>query len=448
VSKAKQLPGSVDDATTARGMFVKHFEDAWVDVSEAGGKTEAMENILKGMDDRSTALVKGVPFGNTWSLDKRKKLMFAALVGSYIAMDTDANLEKYATCGSGTMCLHFPLFFGKDNNLAYGLGEEVMSDYKGLVVTKYPGAKRDRFHLMSPCKTDLVVEAHEDDGFCKCEELYTADEVVYRMQKIRCMAKGVNLPIPINADGTCPEKYTYAGTEYEVVLESDEVDTHVAGDETFSCDPDADLDACVPDFMYRDGCTNLDPIFCLYEEYKDCYFADCPNPSSFCFNDPGGLCDTDGNCVGFTNKPSYTVPLSNTQDTFAVPVNLKENVNEDGLKAFEPVTVCTNSWASDLLGSTDPYIFYPCVSVAYDTVSMRGYSKGGFGVNYCAENKADFKDTLEKTCFWDGIVGAAAVSAFSGSVTGTVLLPVAIGSGSVACEKIMNMESKWPQDQH
>jgi len=65
VSKAKQLPGTVDDATIARGMFVKHFEDAWVDVSEAGGKTEAMENILKGMDDRSTALVKGVPFGNT-----------------------------------------------------------------------------------------------------------------------------------------------------------------------------------------------------------------------------------------------------------------------------------------------------------------------------------------------------------------------------------------------
>lgn len=79
---------------------------------------------------------------------------------------------------------------------------------------------------------------------------------------------------------------------------------------------------------------------------------------------------------------------------------------------------------------------------------MRGYSKDGFGVNYCAENKADFKDRLEKACFWGGIVGAVAVSAFSGGVTGTVIVPVAIGSGSVACEKILNMKSRWPHDQH
>ena len=60
---------------------------------------------------------------------------------------------------------------------------------------------------------------------------------------------------------------------------------------------------------------------------------------------------------------------------------------------------------------------------------MRGYSKDGFGVNYCAENKADFKDKQEKTCFWGGIAGAVAVSAFSGGVTGTVIVPVAYRVG-------------------
>jgi hypothetical protein len=193
------------------------------------GATGATKEIMKGLDMRAEELVRGVPFGGTWKLDKRKKIMVAALVASHIVMRTEADLEKYATCGSGTMCLHFPLFFGEDNNLAYVLGEEVMSAYKGLVVTKYPGAKRDRFHLMSPCKTDLIVEAHDADGFCKCEELYTADKVVYRMQKIRCMAKGLNRPVPINPEGTCPEKYTYSSTGYEVEMESDDFYTHVCG---------------------------------------------------------------------------------------------------------------------------------------------------------------------------------------------------------------------------
>jgi hypothetical protein len=86
--------------------------------------------------------------------------------------------------------------------------------------------------------------------------------------------------------------------------------------------------------------------------------------------------------------------------------------------------------------------------VEYDVVSMRGYSKDGFGVNYCAENKAQFRDSVEKACFWGGIAGSVAVSGLSGGVTGTVIVPVAVGSASVACEKIANMKSKWPQDQH
>jgi hypothetical protein len=46
------------------------------------------------------------------------------------------------------------------------------------------------------------------------------------------------------------------------------------------------------------------------------------------------------------------------------------------------------------------------------------------------------------------MAGAVVVSALSGGVTGTVIVPVAIGSGSVACEKIANMDGKWPHDQH
>jgi hypothetical protein len=61
--------------------------------------------------------------------------------------------------------MHFPSFFGDDNNKAYELGEAVMLDYKGLVMTKYPGDKRDRSHIMSPCKSDHVaVQVGSDCG--------------------------------------------------------------------------------------------------------------------------------------------------------------------------------------------------------------------------------------------------------------------------------------------
>jgi hypothetical protein len=469
VSKAKQLPGTVDDATTAQGMLMKHFEDAWAEVHDAEGKTDAMKEILKGLDERSTALAKGVPYGNTWSLDKRKKLMFAALVGSYIAMDTEANLEKYATCGSGKMCLHFPLFFGEDNNLAYGLGEEVMSAYKGLVVTKYPGAKRDRFHLMSPCKTDLVVEAHDDtDGFCKCEEYFGTDKVCFKLQKVRCRwdVAAVGESVPINADGTCPSEYTFNGYTAEVTPEYDELENVDGGSNYFCCDADDDLEECIYDFMHEDGCEPSGTEDCLKDMYRDCYFD--PDSPNYPWPDNEGThyCDgvfpaycQGGNCIGpKVSNDHFPVPLCKNQDTFPVSINLKENVIDvenpySSSKTYSPVTVCTNSWSQeffDNLGVTTIKNM-PCITVKYDVESLKSYSLSGFGENYCAENDDQFVDKVQGACFWGGIAGAVAVSCMSGPfspVTMQVTLPVAIGSGGTACEKLVNMGGKWLHSQY
>ncbi|MEA1998172.1 MAG: hypothetical protein U9N61_02445 [Euryarchaeota archaeon] len=356
--------------------------------------------------------------------------------------------------------------------MAYERDEAVKSERAGLVMTKYPGDKRDRFHVMSPCKTDLVVVAYEqDDWRCKCEEFYKHDsnEIVYKMQKVKCEAdEHYKRPAPINADGSCPKKYSFAGTEYDVkAVASERKKTHEGG-ETFSCDfsgvPYDDineaLEKCKYEFMHRDGCEdnpNTDYDDCLIDLYRDCYFdPDETFPrypgtdtegNYFCDNDQEGLnCDENG-CIGMDNS-YYTVPFSRHQDTFAIPVNAKENVNTGVL---EPISVCTNSWSSDFLegiGLGRPNAPKPCIAVRYDVDSMRGYLKAGFGVNYCAENRATFEKGLEGTCFWGGMAGAVVISAFSGGGTAAVIIPVAIGSAGTLCEKIMQMKTKWPQDQY
>jgi hypothetical protein len=194
--------------------------------------------------------------------------------------------------------MHFPSFFGEDNNKAYELGEAVMSDYKGLVMTKYQDDKRDRFHIMSPCKADLVVEAHDDDGFCKCEELYQTDKVYYKMQKFMCLAKEKVMAVPINADGTCPDTYMYEGTEYHIKI--DDTDVYEMG--SFTCDADEDQEECISRNTHDDPCTDDDDEYgdgCLKVEYRNCYGSngankrECSDEYSSCycgFHAPGYVC--------------------------------------------------------------------------------------------------------------------------------------------------------------
>jgi hypothetical protein len=442
--EAMNLPGDIADPKTLRGAYVKHFTDLYDDVYSREGHKIIRDSKL----ERVGTLFKGVTVGNTWKPDERKKLMIAALVGSYLAMRTDAHLEKYGTCGGGKMCLHFPKLFGDDNNEPYQQDEHLTQNYEGLVMGVLPsftGGKTDRFHILSPCKTDLVVETHKaDEGFCKCEELSLTNEVVYKLQRISCVFKEELRVAPINADGTCPKTYMWKGKEHEIDPKWDDWEI------MFPCDVDEDQEECIYKEMHDDPCTdNKYDDGCLKDEYRNCYDK---NGDNKCLKDELGECDSDGHCtsafsaIGSGLNHYYPpVALSIHQDTFPAAVNLKENVNT-GL--LEPVTICRNSWASDFLGGASGGRDQPCVSVAYDVDSMRGYSKEGFGMNYCAENKAQFRDKLEKTCFWGGMAGAVVVSALSGGVTGTVIVPVAVGSASIACEKLAGQEGKWPHDQY
>ncbi len=164
----------------------------------------------------------------------------------------------------------------------------------------------------------------------------------------------------------------------------------------------------------------------------------------------GVNCDGAIVSLGYTPLFGYNHPDSEpylNPDYIVEPINVKENV-VTGM--YETITICERSWSKEFLDDfkDNPTKNRPCVTVTYDTDSMKGYSDNGFKNNYCAENKADFKDTMEDICVWGGMGAAVGVSLMSGGVTGTVIIPVAIGSTSVACEKLLQMSEKWPSDQY
>ncbi len=161
------------------------------------------------------------------------------------------------------------------------------------------------------------------------------------------MLDGTMWTCPINADGTCPSTYTFEGKEYKIKKMDDFRDMGIE----FICDADEDQDECISKFMHEDPC--VDDKYndgCLKDEFRNCYDVHGSKGAYYCDNPFGGNCDVNGHCIGVGSLmvTHPLVPLSVHQDTFAIPINLKEHVTVDN--SDEPVTVCTNSWASEFLG--------------------------------------------------------------------------------------------------
>lgn len=151
-------PGDILKPNTPRGAFFKQYEDV---LKQVEGDATTNKAAMATLTSRVETYTKGLTVGQGgWTLDRRKKLMFAAVVGAYIATKVDADAEKYLTCGGNNVCQHFPRLFGDDNNEGYKLIEEAEKEYGGLVRIAVPtltGEKMERLHIVSPCKTDLVV---------------------------------------------------------------------------------------------------------------------------------------------------------------------------------------------------------------------------------------------------------------------------------------------------
>ncbi|RLG15324.1 MAG: hypothetical protein DRN71_01660, partial [Candidatus Nanohalarchaeota archaeon] len=353
VHTANQLPGDVAIPTTAKGRLIQYHKEAFDGFYNAGSTTQKTRELIDEIVfKRALPITKGITIGgsNTWSLDTRKALMMAAIAGAYIAMDTKANLQKYETCGSGGMCLHFPVFFGDDNNLDYGLGEEVMKGhleggYDGLVMGRLPGGKTDRLHLISPCKTDLVVEAHKKaDGVCKCEEYYPGDKIYYKIRKRSCLVdnngnrkydggtEGYVYTLP---DGTCPifvDSTIVPGakcTGIVTIIDDIVIPAEIPDIGPFECErspsesiSDA-LERCTKEQVYDDAGV----LKSAYREGGGDY-----KWTSGAALAPG--CRVGD--IGAIDNPDY----------LAEPLNVRTNENT-GVQ--ETITVCKNSWSLDFL---------------------------------------------------------------------------------------------------
>ncbi|MCK5334040.1 MAG: hypothetical protein KAJ24_05985, partial [Candidatus Aenigmarchaeota archaeon] len=202
------------------------------------------------------------------------------------------------------------------------------------------------------------------------------------------------------------------------------------------------LERCFYEETHYDPCPgeapsidNPDP--CLKTEYRECTTWKSPTQHD---------CDDAFTWVNQWNVNDDLAKSVKVSDTVAIPFNILPNV-DDG-KPAETISVCENSWLGDVLDEIidDPGKRHKCITVTPDASSMGDYSDAGFGTNYCATNENTFWQEAADKCFWGSIalsLGIEVVSA--GGLTPVVLYVV--GSGAVACEKIAEMDSKWPKNQ-
>ncbi|MCK5333624.1 MAG: hypothetical protein KAJ24_03860, partial [Candidatus Aenigmarchaeota archaeon] len=385
---------------------------------------------------------------------------------SYVAMLVEFSTEKYGTCGTGSLCMHFPRLLGDindvtSNNKAFEFEDAVKETYNDLVmveVKRLAGKGLMRLALVSPCKTDLTVKT----GICECEEYYRPDRIVYRLDKIACLID-VNkdgevtkeedyVPVNLNADGSCPTQITFtkdrtpvahaiipAGT-YPVITQTydphdfggyDDVDKYYGRFDCIIMDDESVMDAlqrCANDKIY-DASGNPN-----HDEYKQCFDGGVK---------PFGLgCDM--TTVAYFKHPIYDATVydmnAETVNVIPQPLNLKPDILDNDRLA--PISGCTDSWVPDIISAPEKKF---CIIVSVDTDSMKTYSDG-FGSNFCVENEDDANDWIEAGCTVGTFIGSAAIMYFSAGIATPVAL-FTVGSGGALCSKIVSDNGKWPNDQ-
>ena len=275
------------------------------------------------------------------------------------------------------------------------------------------------------------------DNVQKGQEWRRGDKVYFKVKRVSCPAYDVNRirkrdaitldSAPINPDLTCPS--TFPGLEdISTVI----VDVEILHDksEYIECDPkDGDVYECAEDFFYepcKDGeePDRPDKPGCLHDEYRNCFIS-LSSDSERCINPDK-----------FHNR---------YKNVMAVAVNGPPDTKDGDIT---PITTCRNSWWGDVVHSTEEKYKHPCITVDIDIDSLRGYSKDGFGYNFCGENKQQFTDKLENACFWGGVTGSTIALLCATSAAGAIVVPTVIDSAAIVCEHFLNEKSKWPHDQY
>ncbi len=475
-----ELPGDVADDTTARGAFVSMYSRNWKALydSEDGSK-----EVMNELGDRGLLLAKGItglPADEAFiDVTKRKALLGTVLGLSYVAMLVEFSTEKYGTCGTGSLCMHFPRLLGDldditSNNKAFEFEDAVKKTYNDLVmieVKRLAGTSLMRLALVSPCKTDLTVRT----GTCECDKFYGADKIAYKLEKIKCV-------IDINPDGIVSKKMFKNGVSYEyepftTVIAPGVCPATITGTFTYTLNFKSNLDLTLVtatatgtfdvltavennDLVSNISLPNLprssdDILSCtqksdesveealercfnekihdasdkIKEEYLECY--------------GGSNRPTIQNCDGASSKNfynwNYNAPVK-ILDTRAVPLNLKPNILDND--RLVPISGCTDSWVPDIISTPEKKF---CIIVSADKDSMKTYSDN-FGRNFCVESKDDAKDWMEVGCNVGTLIASGAIMYFSAGIA-TPLALYTVGAGGTLCSKVASDAGKWPNDQ-
>lgn len=402
----------------------------------------ADETIKRDIWDRSTMLAKGftgMPYQG-YPSKLRVAVMSTALAASYVAMQTDAQAEKYKICGQNSMCLAWPKYWfhvgndAEDNSYEDHKIDNLGDKWVQMEIDEVVGSKGFPTALISPCKANIEVWNDK----CSCKRYYDDESVGVAIQAYTA----TDMMDTITGDVTVRWKYDklpFAWSEPTYI--------------TLPCQKgDGGLADCLALGLIA------------YDQGIDKYIGD-GGPDSRLMKDI--TAHLTGGTYAMTYNPNHAwTPWTATEDIYSYFgadfkfLNIRyEKVKNDvfGDPDKEPDLVpkpyktCVKYGAWDVASWLADNVETDCVKIKVDTASMGGYKAEGFEPNFCRDNTNQLEDKaawgIEAGLFAGGIAlvlfpptsaaGAAAVIGVSGAAGG-------VGAVTIAW---LGLIDKWPKDQ-
>ncbi len=456
--------------------FFKNIEKNWNKLSSDEFDAESVNRLrakVTSLRDKLPQLAKGLtgyPTDAGINIDtgKRTALLGTIVASAYFFSMMDSQAEKYDTCGGNSLCLHMNRFLGFEiQNYKFELSKDadffVNSKIKTIQeATTRAGAKisdtflgwilpkeRWRGVLVSPCKADIQVQKDTQ----KCEQFVSSSKIAYQAFRSGCVCTWQLQPrgqqpgppnliafipkesIEKNYGGECPSTERYLEDPARLAEQSYINQPNFYVYDKILSKEDKELCNLEKARLSITGIGGYHPekaTFVLGPFMKDFpqFLESSVIDSNLCRTYESKSYNTCAQTHFYQQPESKGIP----QDELRIRIlNLAKNY--EGKEDL--VSTCTKDTFTEGFAKDKQ-------SLMLDVVKKPDESE--FPNNYCLPSKTGLANYVDLSCQIGTLAGSIALMGASFGTAAPALL-YAAGSAGVACGKIAQTASQWPQQQ-